>query len=215
MAPKQYACLVVEDDVFVAQQLIDIIIQQDWHKKNDVAHNLATAKKIFSQSTFQLLILDIGLPDGNSITEIAQFKRTQPDCKILILTNYSDENSVISALTNGADGYLLKDANFDLLPSMIHSQLNGGTPMSPEIAGFLLTYIRQQQVQENPLSTKEFQVLKYLAKGLSYDDISELMKNQRSTTATYVRRIFTKMAVTNRSEAVFEANASGWFGLNI
>lgn len=82
--------------------------------------------------------------------------------------------------------------------------------MSPSIAGYLLKRMRLAPVPNNPLSDREYQVLKLLTKGCSYDEIAALMAVKKTTIATYIRRIYEKLGVRNRTEAIFEASHSGW-----
>ena len=206
-------CLVVEDDLQITAYLSALLSEQSWVKSVTNVATLVDAEVALGSQCFDLILLDVSLPDGSSIEKIPAYKTKQPNSKILIFTQHEDEEMVLTAFSNGADGYLVKSTQQEELLSMIRSQMLGGTPMSPSIAGYLLKRIRRIPSPKNPLSDREYQVLKLLTKGCSYDEIAALMAVKKTTIATYIRRIYEKLGVRNRTEAIFEASHSGWLSL--
>ena len=214
MELKEVECLLVEDDLQIGGYLKELLDRQQWVAGVTHVESLKDTSLALVTQSFDLIILDISLPDGCSIEEIPAFKRQKSPAKILIYTHHEDEKTVLSALSNGADGYLLKSTEEAELLSMIQSQMQGGTPMSPAIAGFLLNKIRRLPETQNPLSQRENETLKLLTKGCSYGEIATLIEVKKTTVATYIRRIYEKLGVNSRTEAIYEANNSGWLNFN-
>jgi len=213
MEISNISCLLVEDDPLISSYISSLLSEQNWVERVIHVATLNEMNLALESRFFDLILLDIILSDGSSIEHIPSYKAKQPQSKILIFTQHEDEEVVLTAFTNGADGYLVKSTQEEELLSMIRSQISGGTPMSPSIAGYLLKKIRRTPSSKNPLSEREYQVLKLLTKGCSYDEIAELMSVKKTTIATYIRRIYEKLGVKNRTEAIFEASHSGWLSL--
>lgn len=211
--PSAVRCLVVEDDLNVRDFVLETLGRQIWISSVVTAETVASFSEHAKASEFDLILLDITLPDGQTLEHIASLKAQQPNAKVLVFSGHDEEKIVLEAFREGADGYLLKSMDAEYLVSMIQAQLSGGTPMSPAIAGYLLMNLRQVPTTDNPLSEREYQVLKLLAKGCTYDDVSNVMDVKKATVATYVRRIYEKLEVRSKSEAIYEANRAGWLGL--
>jgi DNA-binding NarL/FixJ family response regulator len=206
--------VVVEDDLNICNFLKKIMTPLPWVLSLSFLHSVEQLTAYRTTHGPDLFLLDISLPDGKTIPLIPDLISRFPLAKILIFTQHSEPEIVVEAFKKGAHGYVLKDVNESQLLYMIDAQLKGGTPMSPAIAGHLLIQLREQPSQESPLSDQEFTVLKLLAKGCTYDDISLALAIKKPTVATYVRRIYEKLDVHNRSEAIFEANRAGWLSLD-
>ena len=162
-----------------------------------------------------LLVSDLGLPDGHGVKVIREAKRLYPNIEILVVTMYADEEHVVEALEAGASGYLLIRQAFEELGSVIISTMRGESAISPEVARFLLKRFNPNQTQEiiNPLTSREDEVLKWIAKGYSYDEIADILDMSVNTVRTHIRSVYKKLEVSSRTEAVFEATNLGILNL--
>jgi DNA-binding NarL/FixJ family response regulator len=134
-----------------------------------------------------------------------------------VITVFGDEAHVVAAIEAGALGYLLKDASADSIGRAIDEMLAGGSPMSPPVARYLLQHFArnaepapaERSEETASLSAREREVLTYIVKGFSYAEIARLLTLSTHTVATHVRRIYGKLEVHSRGEAVYEALATG------
>lgn len=208
MTPLQL--LVVEDQPDVREKLAALADLPDFSQVQ-FADSLSAANQVLSAFTPDVVLLDIGLPDGNGLTLMDSLFQRSSRCEVLVFTIFGDEKRVLDALNRGARGYLLKDTPVADIPSLIHQQLEGGAPLSPAISAYLLKQIRSPSVP-NPLTSTEQTVLTWLAKGLTYEEAATMLRVKASTVASHTKSIYRKMGVRSRGEAVFEAQKSGWLG---
>jgi DNA-binding NarL/FixJ family response regulator len=169
-----------------------------------------------------VLLVDLGLPDGSGIEVIRAAARQWPSCNIMVSTNFGDETHVMRSIEAGAAGYLLKDSSPSKMADEIRSLANGGSPISPIIARQVLARFRHQPApaaHEEPaahaddvtalLSQREKQVLDYITKGFTVHEIAGLMELSHFTVRTFVRRIYSKLKVSSKAEAIYEARTQG------
>lgn len=159
-----------------------------------------------------LVLLDLGLPDGSGLDIIERMHALRPDCRILVFTVFEDRASVLGTLKAGADGYILKDTSAEQILAHVRATLAGETPISARAASHLLTLVREDPaaeaasgVQAAQLSPRERELLEYLARGLSRKEAARVMNLSPHTVAEYVQGIYRKLQVKSRGEAVFEA----------
>jgi DNA-binding NarL/FixJ family response regulator len=156
------------------------------------------------------------LPDGHGTALIREVRQRCPDTEIMVISIFGDEESVISAITVGATGYLLKDAFPADIAATVRDLVAGHSPISSSIARFI---VRQTQGQTRttaqlPLHTarltpREIDILWGIAKGFSYADIAGQLGLSRHTVPGHIKSIYRKLEVNSRSEAVFEALQQG------
>lgn len=166
-----------------------------------------------------VLLVDLGLPDGSGIDVIQAAAQLWPSCSIMVSTNFGDEMHVIRSIEAGAAGYLLKDSSPAKTIDEIRSLASGGSPISPIIARLVLTRFRQrpEPVAEKKapadtdvlLSAREREVLDYITKGFTAPEIAKLMDLSHFTVRSFVRRIYSKLKVTSKAEAIYEARTLG------
>jgi DNA-binding NarL/FixJ family response regulator len=179
-----------------------------------VARNVADGKAMIDGGGFDVLLCDLGLPDGSGITLIRHAAQKYPSADIIVITIFADQGKVLDSIKAGARGYLLKDERFDQCADSIREIRRGGSPISPMIARQLLkefqsTVADKDNKAREMLSKRELEVLNLLARGFSFVEIGDILKISRSTVATYVKNIYQKLEVNSRSEAVFEASSLG------
>lgn len=164
-----------------------------------------------------VLLVDLGLPDGSGIDVIRAMHREAPGCTAVVSTVFGDEQHVVQAIQAGAAGYLLKDTAPEDVVEELRCVHRGGSPISPIIARSVLRLLQQKDPPEavpaaadsDLLSAREAQVLELVAKGFSYDEIAQQIGVSRHTVLTFVRRIYAKLEVSSKMEAVNAARRKG------
>jgi len=179
----------------------------------------ASALAVLSATRPDVVLLDLGLPDIDGITIIRHVALHCPDCDVLVVTMFGDDEHVFAALEAGATGYLLKDAGHDRIAASIHELRAGGSPITPSIARRVLGRLRSsvpapeapgnQPAKSAVLTPREIELLKLTAKGLSFDKVGELLGISPHTVVAHVKKIYRKLAVHSRGEAVYEATQLG------
>ena len=214
--------LIVDDDPSVLQPFAAAVAAAADMQVVGQAATLAAGLHLLRNTRPDLLLVDLGLPDGDGTTLIAEAARTLPDCEAMVVTVFGDEAHVLAAIEAGATGYLLKDAS----PTEIVEQLRvlkaGGSPISAVIARQMLrrsaAWSQSQRSAAGSagaldgdanLSPREREVLELCAKGYSYEEIAPLLAVSRHTVTTFVKRIYRKLQVHSRTEAVYEARRMG------
>jgi DNA-binding NarL/FixJ family response regulator len=164
----------------------------------------------------QLVLLDLELPGINGIQVTQRVKRRAPEVEILILTSFEDEQKVYEAIQAGASGYLVKRVGPEKIRSGIREVMEGGTVLEPIIARKFWNYFQSIQARppekpENPwgLTPTEFEVLRFVAKGLSNAEVGQVMTLERRTVRTHLSHIYRKMGVNSHVEAVVLALRAG------
>ncbi len=165
-----------------------------------------------------VLLLDLGLPDGSGLDLIEEFSAF--DVRIIVFSVLGDEQSVLTAIERGAAGYLLKDTAEADMREAIAQVLTGGAPLTPAVAGHVLRKLRRAEITSptanSPdrslmnLTAREREVLMALARGFSYDETAAMLEISKHTVNHHIKQIYAKLAVTSRSQAVFEALQAGW-----
>lgn len=211
----------VEDDVEFQNALTLAIRAAPDMALLGVAGTRAQGLQMLEQLEADVLLVDLGLPDGSGIDVIRAAHAKQPACNIMVSTTFGDEAHVMRSLEAGASGYLLKDSTLERMVVEIRSLHGGGSPISPLIARQILMRFRQDgnpvasyaelpgDRQAPVLSAREQEVLELITKGFTSDEIAALLKVSRHTVQTYVRRIYAKLEVNSKTEAVYEARKQG------
>lgn len=153
-----------------------------------------------------VVLMDIHLPFRSGIECTRRLKDLCPDLQVLILTVYEDSESILDALKAGASGYLLKRSSPAQILEAIDDVIDGGAPMSSQIARQVVTSFRRPaptlETVGEPLSERENEVLGYLAKGYSGKEIAEKMSVSINTVKTHLKHIYQKLHVRSRSEVM-------------
>jgi len=152
-----------------------------------------------------VVLMDINLPGISGIECVRRLKPLLPDTQFIMLTIYEDPEHIFNALAVGACGYLLKRVSRAELLEALHDVHAGGSPMSSNIARKVVQSFQRPAHQPGgvaELSSREREVLELLARGYLYKEIAELLKISGPTVNTYIRRIYEKLHVRSRSQAV-------------
>jgi DNA-binding NarL/FixJ family response regulator len=154
-----------------------------------------------------VVLMDINLPGMSGIECIRRLRTRQPDLPIMMLTVYADDEKIFESLKAGASGYLLKKTPPARLLEAILDLHNGGSPMSSCIARKVVQVFRAtgpaSHAAEN-LTTREHEILSYLAKGYRYKEIADALFISIETVRTHLRNVYEKLHVRSRSEAVLK-----------
>lgn len=206
---KTIRVLLVEDDPSFRDSVIAAMAAVTDVVMPAMAASLAEGRALLTGAEADVLIVDIGLPDGSGIDLIAAARTTWPRCEVIVATVFGDEDKVLSAIEAGASGYLLKDSMPTSLVDEIRSVHAGGSPVSPMIARQLLRRLRPaaipsptQETTGAELSAREVQVLERMSLGYTMQETAEFLGVAGSTVQTYVRRIYQKLDVRSKIEAI-------------
>lgn len=202
---------VIEDDPAVLAQLTRLIDASGDVEVSHTARNYAEGVKLVRAGGYDVLMCDLGLPDGSGIDLIRMSVSLHPAADVIVVTMFADHKKVLDSIKAGAKGYLLKDENLEDCVQGIREIRRGGSPINPFIARKLLERFRPDtsDAQQEVLSERETEVLGLLARGYSYGEIATLLGISAQTVGTYVKRLYRKLEVGSRSEAVFEASSRG------
>ena len=222
MKAPPFHVLILEDEKPARDHFSSAIAEHDSLTLAHAVDNCADAITYLQTNKPDVLVSDLGLPDGNGVKVIQQAKHLYPDIEILVVTMFGDEEHVVEALEAGASGYLLKKQAFFELAEAILCLIRGESAISPEVARFLLRRFKKEDTEtsnpevpaENPLTSRESEVLSFIAKGFSYDEIADHFSLSTNTVRAHIRNIYRKLEVCSRSEAVFEANHMGILDFN-
>lgn len=177
--------------------------------------SVAEARDRFDETGPDLCLIDLELPDGSGI-DLVRHIRSASECRVLILTVLGDQDTVMEALKAGAHGYILKDTPGEQIVSCIRQTLAGFAPISPQVAVYLTRLLSEDQGPPGlagndhlRLTKREEQILSIFARGLNYREAGEVLGVSTHTISDFVKKIYRKLNVHSRSEAVFEAQSLG------
>ncbi|KAF1035551.1 MAG: DNA-binding transcriptional activator DevR/DosR [Herbaspirillum frisingense] len=213
----------VEDDAYFQQVFQDAVEQAPDMMLASVSGTLAQGLAALTAGAPDVLLVDIGLPDGSGIDLVRVAHERYPACNVMVCTTFGDEAHVMQSLEAGASSYLLKDSAAAGIVAEIRSLHGGGSPISPLIARQVLMRFRGAPQAGTPaqppspsrddvrsgLSARETEVLEYITRGFTADEIAGLMQISRHTVLTFIRRIYAKLEVHSKAEAIFEARSRG------
>jgi len=152
-----------------------------------------------------VVLMDINLPGISGVEAVKTLKPSMPDTQFVMLTVYEDADHIYNALAAGATGYLLKQTSRDELLGAVQAVHHGGSPMTSNIARKVVQSFKQTAAPISPgeeLSPREQEVLELLARGYLYKEIAERLNISVATVNTYVRRMYEKLHVRSRGQAV-------------
>ena len=188
------------------------------------ASNGAEGIALVDRVNADVYLVDLGLPDMSGTEVIKHALRRCAECDVLVITVFGDDQHIIESVEAGATGYVLKDSSAGEIVDCIRTLRAGGSPVSPVIARKLLQRFRlENQLATAPavnlpaaasparaaLTQRETEILSLLSKGLSFSEIGESLHISSHTVAQHIKKIYRKLAVHSRGEAVYEATQMG------
>jgi len=206
----QIRILVADDHALVRRGLIALLDGRPTLEIVGEASDGFEAIRISEETHPDVILMDLEMPRLDGIVAIKKIKRQNPGSKILVVSNYYDDDRVIAALKAGANGYLLKTTMPSNLLSAIEEVYQGGVPLDPAVTHVVLrslgvnTYTNENNAIEE-LTSRELTVLKLLAKGFSDQRIAISLSISIRTVSTHVHSILSKLSLENRTQAALYA----------
>ncbi len=210
--------IVVEDDARTLDLLCAVLASQDDLEVQARCTSLADARAALKAHSPDVLLTDLGLPDGNAVELIREVTAHFPQTLSMVVSMFGDETNVLGAIMAGAKGYLLKDGNEIAIADSVRQVLAGGSPVSPAIARYLLVQLQGDQntgaqqaarPASRLLSAREAEVLDWVAKGYRSKEIAGKLDISYHTVVHHIRSIYDKLAVSSRSQAIYRASQLG------
>lgn len=206
--------LIIEDNEALSLALCDALQCQPTIEYVNAVNSLESANKMMAEGAYDVYILDLGLPDGDGLGLISTIRQKMPEGLVMIYSIFSDDDHLFGALQRGAKGYVLKEESPQMIYARVAEMLAGGSPMSPYIArkvtGYFNNLVLSSSAPAEQLSSQEQAVLKHLALGLTAGEIADEMHISVHTVKTYIRRIYEKLEVNSKMEALQKVGAHRW-----
>lgn len=202
--------VIVEDDPTFRQRFAGIVTSCPRFALVAAVGTCADALTVLRKSAVDVLLCDLGLPDGDGANIVREGRRLHPKLDAMVVTVFGDDAHVMRSLEAGASGYLLKDSLPDDFIATIDLLQSGGSPIHPTIARRLLQ--RFSNVSPQPIETavtltdREREVLQLVSKGYRVPEIAALLTISAHTVSSHIKNIYSKLEVSSRGEAVYEAS---------
>jgi len=203
---------IVEDQREIREGLARLINATPGHRCTGVYESMEEALDKIPSNLPDLVLSDIGLPGIDGISGIAILKQRYPDLLILMLTVYDDNERIFDALCAGACGYLLKKTPWEKVIEALREAVEGGSPMSPEVARRVINLFREIKPPKEAayeLTPHEVRLLRMLVEGHSYKTAAAELHVSVNTIKFHLRHIYDKLQVHTKSEAVAKALRHG------
>ena len=204
---------IVEDNEQLRGTLARMLGRADGFRCLGEYGSAETALEAIPKLPPNVVLMDINLPGMNGVECVRKLKPLAPNTQVVMLTAYEDTENIFNSLAAGASGYLLKRSKSAEILEAIRDVQNGGSPMTTHIArkvvqSFQATAAAAAAIHVEPaeeLSPREQEVLDLLSQGFMYKEIADKLGISFETVRTYIRRIYEKLHVRTRTEAVAKA----------
>jgi len=217
--------LLVDDDPALRRRLLDVVARVAPAAACAEAASLAQARGQLDQRRFDLVLLDVGLPDGSGLELLPWLAAHAPGSEAVVISSLGDDATVLHAIQGGAVGYLLKNGSDEELVLSLASMQRGGAPIDPLIARRILQLMagpaatRPKVTVDNiaaettaapsVLSGRELDVLQLVAQGHTNREIAQALGLSVHTIECHAKNIYRKLAVRSRGAAVYSARSQG------
>jgi DNA-binding NarL/FixJ family response regulator len=210
--PDPIQVVIVEDQRDIREGLKFLIDNTPGYRCTGAFGSMEEAFPAAEPGRADIALMDLGLPGMSGLEGIRRFKERYPRLHLVALTVYEDEERIFEALCAGASGYLLKKTPPARLLECLQDVVQGGAPMSPEVARRVITLFRAfrpPQRAEHDLTPHEVRLLGLLAEGHSYKTAAATLGSSVNTVAFHMKNIYAKLQVHSKSEAVAKALRDG------
>lgn len=199
--------LILEDVLETRIWLKQIVATAFPDSETRLAANIAEANQQLNERRFDLVIIDLGLPDGHGLSTLPLLRNTSPDALVVIATTAGDDASIVKALTAGVQGYLLKDHEAEVLVAQLQQVAHGIPALSPTVANRIMRHFQATaSVQiDVSLTKREAQVLDLIGLGLRNAEVSKELGISENTVSGYIKDIYRKLGISSRAEAAVMA----------
>lgn len=223
--------LVVDDHAAARDEMLKILEAAFADACTRCASTLSQARDCLKRGPVDLLVLDMGLPDGNGEDFIKEVLNQQPNCYIVMSTIHDESSRLLTALENGAKGYLLKEQSRTKLVRAFEGIMSGQPPLAPTVTRRILEHLRNHPSKDDSkredmprrpadggmaisdsaerLTPREREILALVGKGFNRPEIAGVLDISKHTVATHLSTIYEKLAINNRSEATLAAQRLG------
>lgn len=215
--------LVVEDDVVTRRLLCNAIELEPSLELGGAMSTVIDAQKYLEHTPIDLLLTDLGLPDGSGLAVIRSCHRLSPWADIMVITLSSDEDQILACIEAGASGYVLKESGHVNILRAILDLRSGGSPISPVIARKVLARMRRYAAGAHValapdgamLTRRESAILELISRGGTYAKVAQALGLSVGTVQTHVKHIYAKLSVHSRTEAIIEAQRRGLISVEL
>lgn len=210
MTTAAWRVLIVEpDEIRMRHYMLELMQDSAFHLAA-TAPSKRRAMPLIDRTPVDLAVVNARLPDGCGAEITRAVLKKNPDAHILIATDVSEENTVMQSVEAGADGYILVTDDAPRIADSLKVMTAGGSPVSPLIARSVLRALHSRNTAapapaSDILSRRELDIMGLLAKGLTLTAIAEILSISEHTVTTHVKKIYKKLNVHSRGEAVYEA----------
>ncbi|AYV56829.1 response regulator [Leptospira kmetyi] len=211
-----YFVSIVEDNRHTALNLQELLNKSSDFRFLKHYSNSQKAIESIPEEAPDLVILDIGLPGKNGLECLKELREKTPNTKYVIFTVFEDEEKIVEAIQGGASGYLLKDTSPELFLAELKVIVLGGAPLTARIADKIIREFAKKEETKNPpivntlgLTERELQILNFVALGMTFPDIAEELDISSHTVSRHIEKIYKKMEVHSRSEAIIRGRRMG------
>ena len=216
---KTIQVLIVDDHAIVRDGIRSLLSTIEDIEVVDEAATGREALNLFNRWKPDIVLMDLVMPEMDGIQAIQAIMEVNPEAKILVLTSFATDDKVFPAIKAGASGYLLKDSDSDELVRSIREVQRGESSIDPKIARKLLRELSDPPPQPppaevDPLTGRELEVLKLVARGQSNSEISKQLVISEGTVRTHVSNILGKLHLASRTQATLYALRKGLASLD-
>ena len=200
--------LIAEDHAVVREGLRLLLMQDTEIEIVGEAADGLQALRLARELLPDVVLMDLLMPNMDGFSATAAIRRELPDTEVLVLTSVSDDAPIMEALRAGAIGYLDKNTEVPYLLEAVHGAAAGQVRLSPHIAARLMRRMRTRP-EADPLTERELDVLRLLARGLANKEIARTLQMGQTTVKTHVSNILSKLGLTSRTQAALYALREG------
>ena len=211
---KSIRLIVVDDHPVVRKGIVAMLETEDNLEVVAECSNGQEAVLEYTRQKPDVILMDLVMPEMDGVEAIKEIKNIDANARILVLTSFTSNEQVFSAIEAGATGYLLKDSDPENLAKSIEQVYHGESSLHPMIARKLLNefthHSSKDKISIDTLTDREKEVLRYIAQGLSNQDISDEMVVSKATVHTHVSNVLSKLHLSNRTQAALFALREGF-----
>lgn len=208
---------IIEDDKSMRDLLIEKVSSLPNCRLIFSSGSCRDSLEFFKQQSVDVLLVDLGLPDGRGEDVIRHATQIHPELNAMVISVFGDERHVFEAIQAGATGYLLKDDLPEDFAGAIELLNSGGAPINPMIARQIIKRMKHSSdqrpepmaVSESGLTAREGEILNLISRGFSTAEVAEMLELSPHTVVSHVKKIYRKLQVNSRAEALFEAGQRG------
>ena len=210
MTPGPIRVVICDDHKVVADGLAAILAMEPGIEIVDVTNSMAEAVAAAREQRPDVVLMDYGLPDGNGAEATRAVKDVRPEAKVVMLTSFADEQTLVAAIEAGCSGFVPKHKGTAELSVAIRLAADGEAVISPDMLALLLPRLaRSDRGLGHDLTPREREVLQLLSDGESKDQIGERLFLSPNTVRNHIQGVLSKLGAHSRLEAVAIAAREG------